>query len=87
MSKWFLILSFIFLLSCETKDKSKEISLSQKELASKGVSFLNISKKFLNAKQFEQALSMIDSAENLIPNYLGVYFLRAKVFDELKMFD
>ena len=22
MSKWFLILSFIFLLSCETKDKS-----------------------------------------------------------------
>lgn len=87
MSKWFLILSFIFLFSCETKDKSKEISLNQKELASKGVSFLNISKNFLNAKQFEQALLMIDSAENLIPNYLGVYFLRAKVFDELKMFD
>ncbi len=87
MSKWTVILFFLIFSACEKKDKQNQISLSQKELASKGVNFLNISKNLLKIKQFEQSLLMIDSAEIFIPNYIGVHFLRAKVFDELKMFD
>jgi len=87
LSKWTVILFFLIFSACEKKDKQNQISLSQKELASKGVNFLNISKNLLKIKQFEQSLLMIDSAEIFIPNYIGVHFLRAKVFDELKMFD
>ena len=87
MSKWIAILFFLIFSACEKKDKQNQISLNQKELATKGVNFLNISKNLLKIKQFEQSLLMIDSAEIFIPNYIGVHFLRAKVFDELKMFD
>ena len=85
--KFILFVFILFFFSCEQFDKQKEVTLSQKKAVSKAVNFLNKSKVFLTLKQFEKSLIMIDSAEIIVPNYIGVHFLKAKVYDELKMFD
>ena len=51
MSKWIAILFFLIFSACEKKDKQNQISLNQKELATKGVNFLNISKNLLKILQ------------------------------------
>jgi|TARA_Y100000310_G_C20704167_1_gene833331 tetratricopeptide (TPR) repeat protein len=84
-------LCFLFLLSfnlgCSGGSKKKEADSQKVRITEHAIVLLEESKRALATGDFQEALSLIDSAEKFAPNYVGVHFIRGQVFDKLKMFD
>ena len=68
-----------FNLGCTNDNRAKESSSLKLKVTDKVVVLLAESKNALDRGDFQVALSLIDSTEQYVPNYIGIHFINIHI--------